>query len=355
MESFLACHPNVFPMRDTYQIVVNLAEQGILRLKVGRRIIDEINCGVFRTETLVHKFSLPQKWLDAAGGYTLLYYREIERKRYFSTHGEEERADYKFYPVEKTDGLVAVYIADVHCCYAAAERGVAACGEADFYIVNGDLGEIDSDKSLLDMNTFMGNISRGERPVLVGRGNHDTRGLLGERLPLHIATDRDERTYFPFRLGTVSGIVLDCGEDKYDDHPEYGGYNIFEPWRRREAREVKRMQIPDCPHRIAVCHIPYLMERGGGDIQREVYTDITRSLEAKGIELMLSGHMHWFDYLPKGGSEKSRYPHAFPVAVCSRLDGNGWGCTRVTFFSNRFEFARFDEHGAELDSFTVQK
>ena len=345
MENFLACHPNVFPMRDTYQIVINLTARGVCRLLVGDRYIDEENCGLYASETLVRKFSLPQKLLDAAGGYTVVFRRVIERKPYFSTMEEEERAVYRFYPITRTEGVSAVYIADVHCRYAQAEKVVAAAGEADLYIVNGDLGEIDSDKSLLDMNTFMGNISRGERPVLVGRGNHDTRGLLGERLPLHIATDRGLRTYFPFTVGPFTGVVLDSGEDKPDGSVVLGGYDCFEPWREREARELARMRLADRPYRIAVCHIPFMMKKAGDDFQRKTYTAMTRSLEKKNMDLLVSGHMHRFAYLPKGGSEESRYPHGFPVAVCSQLGKDGWGCARLTFYSDRTEIAYTLEGG----------
>lgn len=356
MEKFLACHPNVFPMRDTYQIVINLTARGVARLLVGGRYVDEDNCGLYASETLVRKFSLPQKMLDEAGGYTVIFRRVIERKPYFSTLEPEERAEYTFYPVTKTDGIRAVFIADVHCLYAKAEKVVARVGEADFYIVNGDLGEIDSDKSLIDMNTFMGNISRGERPIVVGRGNHDTRGLLGERLPLHIATDRGLRTYFPFTLGPISGVVLDSGEDKPDASEVLGGYDCFEPWRVRQAEELTRMKLADRPYRIAICHIPFLMERAGDDVQRKVYQKITRSLEKKNIDFLISGHMHRFNYLPKGGCEKSRYPHAFPVIVgSSLLPEGGWGCARITLYTDRTEVDFFDEVGTDIPSVTIAK
>ena len=90
---------------------------------------------------------------------------------------------------------------------------------------------------LVDINAFIGRISGGEKPVVIGRGHHDTRGKLAELLPEHIATDGD-KTYFNFTLGPIDGVVKDCGEDKMDGNIEYGGVNGFEQYRTAEARDL---------------------------------------------------------------------------------------------------------------------
>lgn len=52
--------------------------------------------------------------------------------------------------------------------------------------------------------------------------------------------------------------MLDCGEDKYDDHPEYGGVNWFEPYREQELEALRGFELEDKPYRIAVCHVPFM-------------------------------------------------------------------------------------------------
>ncbi|MBO5269618.1 MAG: serine/threonine protein phosphatase, partial [Clostridia bacterium] len=64
-------------------------------------------------------------------------------------------------------------------------------------------------------------VTKGRIPVVFARGNHDTRGKYAERLANHTPTDNG-RSYYSVRLGKLWMLVLDCGEDKNDDHAEYG-------------------------------------------------------------------------------------------------------------------------------------
>ena len=212
---FLACLPNVFVVHKDYQIIINLREPGACRLRVGNREIYEPGYGVYRTERRVHKFTLPQKLLDSACEYTVIYRRVTERKAYYSVSDPEEQTKtFRFRPITKETDIRGVYLADVHGNYnpgnyPAAERAARAFGEVDFYIINGDIGEIETEEMLVDINAFIGRLSGGELPVIIGRGNHDTRGKLAELLPDHIATDGD-KTYFHFTLATFLVGLDDC-------------------------------------------------------------------------------------------------------------------------------------------------
>ncbi len=346
MADFLACLPNVFAVRDSYQILLCLREPGICWLRVGDRAVYETENGVLRTESKVRRICLPQTLLDRAGGYTVCYRRAPERKAYCTELGPEERATFCFFPVEKTEGIRGVYIADVHSRYDAAVRAVKAAGPSDFLIVNGDISEVETEEDLLAVNDFIGRVGGAEKPVICGRGNHDTRGRLSERLPEHLPTE-EGRTYFPFRFGPVSGVVLDCGEDKEDGNKEYGGVNLFAPFRREEAERLRRMRLPQTPYRLAVCHIPFFSRqsmRGVFDIARPVYRSFGRSLARLAPDLLLCGHSHRYErYAP--GEEGSHFPHPYPALVGSRLDGNGWGCTTVALYPDRIEIFHTDEHG----------
>ena len=115
------------------------------------------------------------------------------------------------------------------------------------------------------------------------------------------------------------------------------------------------MKLADRPYRIAVCHIPFMMDRAGDYFQKETYQSITRSLEKKNIDFLISGHMHRFGYLPKGGCEKSRYAHNFPVIVASSLGEGGWGCARLTLWQDRTEVEYFNEADAEIPALVIKK
>ena len=48
-------------------------------------------------------------------------------------------------------------------------------------------------------------------------------------------------TYYTFRLGNIWGVLLDCGEDKPDDHPEYGNTLCCRVMRDEETRYIKNL------------------------------------------------------------------------------------------------------------------
>lgn len=362
MKDFLACLPNVFVVHDDYQIVINLKEPGICRLRIGNRDVYEPGYGVYRTERKVHKFTFPQKILDTACSYTVFFRGVTERKAYFSVTDEQEEAEtFAFHPITKEDDIRAVYIADVHGNYSpnnypAAERAVAAFGEVDFYIVNGDIGEIETEQMLVEINAFIGRISRGEKPVIIGRGNHDTRGKLAEQLPDHIATD-GEKTYFNFTLGPIGGLVLDCGEDKLDNNVEYGGVNCFEPYRAAEARDLTRMKMPDAKYTMAISHVAFMTNtamHGVFDIMPATYEIFGRALNRMNPDFFIAGHSHRFEFYPADYAG-SKIPHRYPVIVGSRLDKDGYACTGLVLRDSSVTFTHLLGDGSQLDTFGIPR
>ncbi len=362
MKDFLACLPNVFVIHSDYQIVINLKEPGACHLRIGTRDVYEPGYGVFRTERRVHKFTVPQKVLDAARSYTILYRQVFERKAYFSVSApEEEQLTFSFSPITKEEDIRAVYIADVHGNYnpdnyPAAERAIAAFGEVDFYIVNGDIGEIETEEMLVDINAFIGRISGGEKPVVIGRGNHDTRGKLAELLPEHIATDGD-KTYFNFTLGPIGGVVIDCGEDKMDGNIEYGGVNCFEQYRVAEARDLTRMKMPVAKYTMAISHVAFMTNtamHGGFDIMPETYAIFGRALNRMNPDFFIAGHSHQFEYYP-ADYEGAKIPHRYPVIVGSRLDRDGYACTGIVLRDGSVTFTHLLSDGTQLDTFGIPR
>ena len=87
---------------------------------------------------------------------------------------------------------------------------------------------------------FVSDISKGLVPVVFSRGNHDTRGELAEKFADFFPAN-NKKTYYSFDLGCLGGVVLDCGEDKLDNHEEYGGVNVFEKYRMDETLFLKEL------------------------------------------------------------------------------------------------------------------
>ena len=103
--SFLYCNPNVLVVKNNYEVIVNVLEQGVCYIKVGRKTYYANNTGIMPSVNLVQKFLIPQKQLDAHKKYTVCYERVFERKSYFPEVGKEERKAYAFKLQKVKEGL----------------------------------------------------------------------------------------------------------------------------------------------------------------------------------------------------------------------------------------------------------
>ncbi len=330
--SFLRCTPSVFVIGEEYEILCLLSAPGLFSVRVGNETYYENNTGVLPTERTVAKVRVPMAALNEAKRYEIVFRREIDRKAYFSLFEDEETLGFDFSPIP-AEGEVNIYFtADIHGCFEIAERTVSYFGDAlHLLIVAGDLAEVQTEEDYELVAAFLGRVAGGRLPVLMVRGNHDTRGHLAELFPKYFPTVGYD-TYYPFDLGRFAGVVLDCGEDKPDDYlhygaghngdPVYNGTNIFERFRRRETRFLKALDLPKDRPLIAVSHIcPALTTVKKGDvfdIDREVYTEWNRELERLGIDVMLTGHLHRA-FLIEPGDERATAPHSYPALVASEF------------------------------------
>ena len=332
---FLKCLPSVFVIGREYEILLYAKKNGLLSVEVDGVTYYEDNAGTLATEKCYAKIRMPQSVLDAAKGYTVCYRESINRKAYFSELGETEREYFAFKPLEKSEDLHIYHVADVHYSFEQAVSMATFFGEElDLLVVNGDIGEVETETNYFEVCQFVGNVAHGEIPVIFARGNHDTRGRLAERFTDYFPAN-GKQTYYSFEVGCLRGIVLDCGEDKPDANAEYGGVNDFEGFRRRETEFLRSLTPAEDKLTFAVSHIcpaQNIRERGSiFDIEDEVYRAWNTELARLGVSFMLSGHIHKA-YLLEPNDARSLRPHSYPVIVGSakcgkRKDGNVtlWG------------------------------
>lgn len=328
---FLSCTPSVFVIGNEYEILVNTLENGITYVEIGSEKFYEENSGVLSSEKNRAKIRVPQSVLDGAEKYTVVFRKTINRKSYHSEFEESEKSEFAFKALKKSDNINIYHVADVHYRFDIAQSTASYFGEdTDLFVVNGDIGEVESEKNYLEVCKFVGDISEGRIPVIFVRGNHDTRGKLAERFT-DVFPSVGKNTYFQFEIGPLYGVALDCGEDKLDDHPEYGGANVFELFRRRESEFLKSLSARSDKLTFAVSHIcpaqPTHNAGGVFDIDGDVYEDWNRELARLDVKFMLCGHMHRAYVLEKN-SPKSLRPHEYPVVVGSACykDPDIWGC-----------------------------
>lgn len=326
--NFLKFNPTVFVIGDEYEILAISEKNGLIYLEIDGKIYHEKNSGVLHTERNVEKIRVPQNILDKAKKYTVCYRESIDRKMYFSELGEVQKIDFTFKPLERDEDIRAYHVADVHGEYEKAKSSIEAFGNLDFLLVNGDVTEVSSYDDYYMSCKFLSDVAKGEIPVIFSRGNHDTRGKMAENFE-EFFPERDGKFYYTFNLGCLSGIVIDCGEDKRDNHNSdgrlvYNGTNDFEALRKIETNYIKNANLPDGKWKFAISHIcPIKPTPNAGDcfdIERETYSVWNKELERMGINCMFSAHIHDFG-MHEGEEDNAFVPHNYPVFVASDCNG----------------------------------
>lgn len=323
--------PCVFAVGNEYQIAFNTREYGVAWVEVDGRAYRDSRNGLMRSETLIHKVALPMAVLDAARRYRVCFRALPVRRPYFPELGELQTRDYAFRPVDESRPFRAFMLADTHSRVDAPCSAAEAFGAVKLLILNGDIPaeskQIEDIRAIYDITSHL---THGEIPVVFARGNHDYRGRLATELPEYIGTRQGE-TWFTFRMGGLWGIVLDCGEDKRDTDPEYGGLVDCHGMRLQETAFLKdvlrradeEFRAPGVCKRVAICHMPFptkqvTMNDEKFTIETELYSEWTQLLNGMDLDMMLCGHMHWPD-LVEPGSENMRLSANFPIVIGSAV------------------------------------
>lgn len=311
LPEYMLTYPTVFAIGNKYNIFVPFTEEVIMWVKVGDKVYYDHCNGILRSNTKMHKAELPMSVLDEAKEYTVVYKKMIERCPYFPKSEPERELTVKFKPVKDSGDINVYHIADAHNLVA---EPVAAGGlfgdDIDLLVLNGDIPNHSGDiKNFNAICEIASGVTQGRCPVVFGRGNHDTRGIHAEDMPNYIPT-LNGKTYYSFRVGCVWGLLLDCGEDKVDEHEEYGGTICFHQFREEETDYIRELianaeneyAAEGVKHKLLITHINFTrIDREPFNIEQEVYGEWARLMrEHVKPDLMLHGHHHCMQILPVG-------------------------------------------------------
>ncbi len=311
LPEYMLALPTVFAIGDKYNIFIPFSGEVLVSVRVGdKTYYDDCN-GILRSNTNMHKVELPMSVLDKAGEYTVVYTKMIERKPYFPTSEPSRELTLSFRPVPNEGSINIYHIADAHNLVDTPIAAGRYFGdEIDLLILNGDIpnhsGEIENFNAICQIAA---GVTGGHCPAVFARGNHDTRGIHAEDMPNYIPT-MNGRTYYTFRVGCVWGLLLDCGEDKSDDHAEYGGTICFHNFRLRETEFIKDVisraeeeyEAEGVKHKLVISHIPFThIHPAPFDIEQELYAEWSRLMrEYIKPELLIYGHHHILRICPVG-------------------------------------------------------
>jgi acid phosphatase type 7 len=147
----------------------------------------------------------------------------------------------------------------------------------------------------------------GTVPVVMTRGNHETRGAMARHLDGYFPTPSG-RYFHAFSQGPVRFVVLDSGEDKPDNSPVYAGLADFDRYRAAQAawlkEEIRSPAFKSAAYRVVFSHIP---PYGKGYASEQLTALWGPILNEGGVDLVISGHLHSI-YLFDPAPGKNTYP-----------------------------------------------
>ena len=227
---------------------------------------------------------------------------------------------------QKKDRTEFWVVNDIHAQDSIFRLLLEGVGKAkpDFVCFNGDmLSSMESEKQLFEgyLNSAAELLTPAGIPIFATRGNHENRGSFSPRFLDYFPTSTGE-VYYTFRQGPAYFVVLDCGEDKPDDHAEYNGLADYDAYRAEECawlkKAVRSEEFLTASARIVLLHIPPAAGAWHGSVHlNELFVPV---LNEAGIDLMLCGHDHRYSFHPAGERDAK-----FPIVVndnrsCVRCD-----------------------------------
>ena len=192
----------------------------------------------------------------------------------------------------------------------------------DFIVLNGDITSFSNALDTLIKYTIEPiKQFAASYPVVFSRGNHEGRGaewyLTGKAFPTNTG-----EFYYTYRQGPVAIIVLDAGEDKPDNDPEYSDQAAYDQYRLDELewlkQAVKDPAFANAPQKVCIMHIPTFDGPEAWYAQHWISRNFTPVLNEAGIKLMLCGHHHKYIL-----AEPGKYGNDFTIIANSnneRLD-----------------------------------
>ena len=192
----------------------------------------------------------------------------------------------------------------------------------NFVVFNGDCIDdpANHDEATHFLKELNETVGAADVPVFYLRGNHEIRNAysIGLRQLFDYVGDK---TYGAFSWGDTRVVMLDCGEDKPDDHWVYYGLNDFTDLRNAQVdflqKELASKEFKKATKRVLLHHIPVY-----GKEDQDSYSpclNLWGQLLLKApFDISLNAHTHRYAYHPKGSTGNN-----FPVVVGGGYSMNG--------------------------------
>lgn len=305
--------PVVCAVGTDYQIMVPVKKKVLMSVTVGGKEYFNHCGGAKLSDTPVQRFTVPMAELNKAKSYTITYETVFERLAYSCVKSPKKSITYSFKPITKKTGI-NIYLASD--CHGKGKEAVCAASffgdDLDLLILNGDVSSSsETIPQIMLPYDIAYKVTKGEKPCIITRGNHDLRGKYAEQLTA-LMPNRNGTAYYTVNLGPMNFLVLDCGEDKPDDHEEYSGTAAFHQMRLCETEFIedccKKFKPGKFNYRFVVVHAPFQCAYWPPfNIENDIYTRWCEVISEKyKPNLLLGGHVHKTAVWHRGGEGYDR-------------------------------------------------
>ncbi|NLX65279.1 MAG: endonuclease [Bacteroidales bacterium] len=253
---------------------------------------------------------------------TRYYYRVVSQEitrysSYYKEFGDTVRSDIKSFTTwsdYSKDFRVIVYN-DIHSNMTMFQKlhSLIDSKPYDLVIFNGDcFDDVEVENDIVRrLQTYTPRIKSDEIPSIFIRGNHETRGEYSPHLWDYLGR-MGGRSYSAFSLGDTRFVLLDCGEDKPDDHWVYYDMNDYTQHRVDQAeflkKEVQSTAFKKANKRVLIHHIPIF------GFKPDSFSPCSALwipvLKKTPFNVSLNAHMHRYRIIEKGEDGNN-----FPVII----------------------------------------
>lgn len=253
---------------------------------------------------------------------TRYYYRVVSQEitrysSYYKEFGDTVRSDlisFTTWSDDMKDFRVIVYN-DIHSNMEMFNKlhSLVEDKPYDLVIFNGDcFDDVEVESDIVDrLLTYTPRIKSDEIPSIFIRGNHETRGEYSLHLWDYLGR-MGGRSYSAFSLGDTRFVLLDCGEDKPDDHWVYYDMNDYTQHRIDQAEflkeELQSTAFKDARKRVLIHHIPIFgVKPDSFSPCSDLWIPV---LEDAPFNISLNAHTHRYRVIEKGETGNN-----FPVII----------------------------------------
>ena len=269
-----------------------------LHLNRKRLIID----GQAEFNESIHQIRLDNLVPGQTYYYRVCSQEILQYKAYSKKFGNIAKSDFYTFTMSEadTDSFTAVVFNDLHQRANVFQALLKQVGniDYDFVVFNGDC--IDDPANHEQATRFVKLLTEGVHgdriPTLFIRGNHEIRNAYSIGLRKHFDYVGG-KTYGAFNWGDTRIVMLDCGEDKTDDHREYSGLNDFTQLRQEQVgflqEELASKAFKKADKRILIHHIPLY---GCDNLCKDLWEPLMKKAP---FHVAINAHTHQFAYHPK--------------------------------------------------------